>query len=80
MSYLLFCLRSGNVMTDFASEREAWDSLLGWAHDEGLEAIEGLSLMRIQDGNPTLIAMETELVRRVTRELSPEAVSSESRR
>lgn len=80
MSYLLFCLRSGNVMSEFASEREAWDSLLGWVHDEGLEAIADLSLLRMRDGQPTMIAMETELVRRVTLEVSPETVSRESRR
>lgn len=69
MNYLLFCLRSGNVITDFASERDAWDALLSWARDDGLDALAGLSLMRIQDGDPTRIAMEDELVRRVADEL-----------
>ncbi len=69
MSYLLFCLRSGNVITDFASERDAWDALLSWARDDGLDALAGLSLMRIQDGDPTRIAMEDELVCRVAGEL-----------
>lgn len=66
---ILLDLPSGNVITDFASERDAWDALLSWARDDGLDAIAGLSLMRIQDGDPTRIAMEDELVRRVADEL-----------
>jgi len=69
MSHLLFCLQSGNVITDFASERDAWDALLSWARDDGLDALAGLFLMRIQDGDPTRIAMDDELVRRVAAEL-----------
>ncbi len=79
-SILLLDLSSGNVMTDFATEREAWEALRGWARDDGVEAIADLSLLSIQDGEPIVIAMEDDLVRRVTRDLSPEAVSSEWRR
>jgi hypothetical protein len=68
-SIILLDLPSGNVITDFASERDAWDALLSWACDDGLDALAGLSLMRIQDGDPTRIAMEDELVRRVAGEL-----------
>lgn len=77
-SILLLDLPSGNVMTDFATEREAWDALRGWARDEGVEAITDLSLLSIQDGEPTVIAMEDDLVRRATRDLDPEAVSGEA--
>jgi hypothetical protein len=68
-SIILLDLPTGNIITDFASERDAWDALLSWARDDGLEAIAGLSLLRVQDGDPTLIAMEGDLVRRVAVEL-----------
>ena len=77
---ILFDLRSGNIMEGFASEEDAWRALRDMAEEHGLEAIEDLSLLRMRDGHPTVIAMENELVRRVTLELSPETVSSESRR
>lgn len=79
-SVILFDLKSGNVMEDFASESDAWDALREMADDHGLEAIEDLSLLLMRDGQPTLIAMEDDLVRRVARELSQAAVSSELRR
>jgi len=69
-SFVLFDLLSGNVITDFASESDAWDSLCRDASEAGLESIENLSLLRIQDGHPTLVAMEDELVRRVAHEMS----------
>lgn len=72
-SIILWDLPSGNVVTDFANERVAWAALRDWAREDGLDAIQGLSLMRIQDGEPTLIAMEDDLVRRVAQELRPEA-------
>ena len=70
-SIILWDLPSGNVVTDFPSEHDAWEALRSWARDEGLEAIEGLSLMRVQDGDPILIAMDDDLVRRVAGELHP---------
>jgi hypothetical protein len=79
-SIILFDLRSGNVMTDFACERDAWDELRAMAHDDGPEAVEGLSLLLMEDGLSTLIAMEDELVRRVVDETSQETVTTESRR
>lgn len=66
-SIILLDLLSGNVMTDFATEREAWDALRGWARDDGPEAIADLSLMRIQDDGPIVIEMEDALVRHVAR-------------
>jgi hypothetical protein len=79
-SIILLDLPSGNVMTDFATEREAWDALRSWARDEGVEAITDLSLLSIQDGEPTVIAMEDDLVQRVAHELGQGADLSESRR
>ncbi len=77
-SYLVFCLRSGNAVTDFASEREAWVALCDWARDDGLDSIEDLALSRMENGEITLIAMEDDLVQRVARELTPKMGVSES--
>jgi hypothetical protein len=66
MFIILWELPSGNVVTDFSSEHDAWEALRSWARDDGLEAVAGLSLMHIEDGEPILIAMEDDLVRRVT--------------
>ena len=77
-SILLLDHPSGNVMTDFATEREAWDALRGRARDEGMEAIADLSLLSIQDGEPSIIAMEDDLVRRVARDPGSNAVPGEA--
>jgi hypothetical protein len=61
---------SGNVIADFASEGNAWDALCRAAVDDGLESIANLSLLRVENGQPTLIAMEDELVQRVIREMN----------
>ena len=76
----LYDLRSGNLMANFADEREAWEKLRQMALEFGLEELEGLGLSQTQDGQDTLIAMEDDLVQHVARELSLEAVASESRR
>jgi hypothetical protein len=77
---ILFDLLSGNVITDYACESDAWTALREIAEEDGLEAIADLSLMRMRDGHPTLIAMEDELVRRVTHEMSQDALPSEAHR
>jgi hypothetical protein len=69
-SIVLYDLPSGNVITNFVSESDAWDALCQAAGDDGLESIENLSLLRIDNGKPTLIAMEDELVQRVVREMN----------
>jgi hypothetical protein len=69
-SIILYDLLSGNVITDFANESDAWETLCRAAADDGLESIANLSLLRMENGQPTLIAMEDELVQRVERELS----------
>ena len=51
-------------MTAFASEDEALCTLRETAAEDGVEAIENLSLVIVRNGHPTLIAMEDELVRR----------------
>ena len=77
---ILFDLRSGNVIAAYAGENDAWTALRHMAEEDGLEEIEDLALSRMQDGHPTLIAMEDELVRRVAREMSQETIPSEARR
>lgn len=58
-------LESGNVIADYANEREAWRALRQMAIKFGPKELLGLGLMRFEDGNPSLIAMDDELVRRV---------------
>jgi hypothetical protein len=67
-SFILLDLVSGNVMTDFASERDACDALRHWATEDGLDAMRDLALGRIRHGQHELVAMDDELVRRIARE------------
>lgn len=69
-SIILYDLPSGNVITDFATESDAWDALCRAAADDGLESIANLSLLRMENGQPTLIAMDDDLVQRVEREMN----------
>ena len=78
--YELFDFRSGNVMEHFAHERDAWEALRQMAIEFGIEELHDLGLSHTHDGESTLIAMDDDLVRRVARELSPEAVVGEFRR
>ncbi len=75
-SYVLFDLISGNALTGFSSERAAWQALREMAASDGPESLEHLSLVRVHDGTPTLIAMEEEIVRRVVQELRQEVIAS----
>lgn len=68
-SIILLDLVSGNVISDFPSEPEAWLALRDIAAEDGLETLGDLSLMLIEGGQPTVIAMEEALVRRVARQM-----------
>jgi hypothetical protein len=63
----LFDLESGNLIEDFATEEEALEALRSAERDHGPAAISDIALLRFDDGHPTLIAMEGELVERVHR-------------
>jgi hypothetical protein len=66
LPFLLCDLVTSNVMAAFASERDALETLRESAAADGVASIENLSLLLILDGDPTLIAMEDDLVRRAT--------------
>lgn len=53
---------TGNVIADFDTEEEALADLLTEARDYGFDGIRTYALLRYQNGHPTLIAMEDELV------------------
>lgn len=53
---------SGNVIRDYDTENEALDELRGVARSYGLEEIRGLALLKFEDGHPTLVAMDDELI------------------
>lgn len=78
--YELFDFRSGNVMEHFAEEREAWDALRQMVVEFGIEEIRDIGLSFTHDDESILIAMDDDLVQRVSRELSLATVSSEARR
>jgi hypothetical protein len=61
----LFDLVSGNVIEDFATEEAAIDALRAAEREHGPEAIGDIALLRFDNGHPTLIAMEGDLVERV---------------
>jgi hypothetical protein len=61
----LFDLASGNLIEDFATEEEAIEALRLAERDHGPAAISDVALLRFDDGHPTLVAMEGELVERV---------------
>ena len=61
----LFDLESSNVIDDFDTEQDAMDALMAAEREFGSQAIENVALLRFEDGHPTLIAMEHDLVDRV---------------
>lgn len=64
--FQLLDLESGNVMADFARESDAWEALRQMAETYGREELKGLGLLRFENGSPSLIAMDDELVLRAT--------------
>jgi hypothetical protein len=74
--YQLFDLESGNLIADFAQEHEAWDALRSLEPDE----IHRLGLVRMEDDEVTLVAMEDDLVRRVNSNVVPFTVPEPIRR
>lgn len=77
--YELFDVASGNMIEVYEREDDAIDALIDVVATHGSTAIETFALTRIDRGQPTLIAMEDELVRRVqraTERLVPDRLSS----
>jgi hypothetical protein len=66
----LFDLASGNVIEDYECERDAIAALVDVVLNHGIRVIGTFALTRVQSGQPTLIAMEDDLVRLVEREMS----------
>jgi hypothetical protein len=73
----LIDLTSGNVIADFSDVGEALATLRRAAAEHGLSAIENLSLMRIDEDEQSLVAMQDELVDMVeTLDRSPTTLRS----
>lgn len=68
--YELFDLATGNVIDDFATEDDALDALRDAEQEHGPHAISDVALLRYDDGHPTLVAMEHDLIARVTESVS----------
>jgi hypothetical protein len=60
--YQLLDVTTGNLITEFDSEDEAIEALSGVQADDGDEPLLEYALFRFQDGRPTLVAKERELV------------------
>jgi hypothetical protein len=70
--YELFDLATGNVIDDFAAEEDALEALRTAECEHGLAAISDVALLRYKDGHPTLVAMERDLVARVSESVAAE--------
>lgn len=53
---------SGNFVKDFETEREAFEALEAVGREYGREQLRGLALLCFQNGHPTLIARDDDLV------------------
>jgi hypothetical protein len=56
---------SGNVIRDYDTEDAALEELRDVAQKYGLDEIRGLALLRFEDGRPSLVAMDDELIARL---------------
>ena len=74
--YQLFDLESGNLVADFAQEHDAWEALRSLEPDE----LHRLGLVRMEDDEVTLVAMDDDLVRRVYGNVVPFAAPEPIRR
>ena len=72
--YELFDLATRNVLEDFATEEDALEALYAAKREHGSAAISDVALLRYDDGHPTLVAMEHDLVARVTQSVAAERV------
>lgn len=68
--YELFDLATGNMIDDFATEEDALEALRAAQHEHGLAAISDVALLRYEDGHPTLVAMEHDLVAKVAKSVA----------
>jgi hypothetical protein len=53
---------SGNVIKDYPSKEAALEELRGVAQEHGVDELRTLALLKFQDGHPTLVAMEEDLI------------------
>ena len=78
MFYQLLDRSSGNVITEFDTEEEAFAALCRVGRDHGLEELQHLALLRFEDGHPSLIAMEDELLARVREEIGDPVITRQA--
>jgi hypothetical protein len=67
--YQLLDVLSGNIVTEFETEEEAIAALCRVGRDHGLAEIDHLALLRFEDGHPSLVAMDDDLVTWVRKEI-----------
>lgn len=72
----LFDLESGNLIAEFGQEHEAWAALRSLEPGE----LHRLGLVRMEDEDVTLVAMDDDLVRRVQGNVIPFAAPESVKR
>lgn len=73
--YQVLDVSSGNVVTEFDTEVDAFAALCRVGQEHGLAEMAHLALLRFEDGHPSLIVMEDDLVARVREEICDPAMA-----
>jgi hypothetical protein len=66
---------SGNVIKDYPSQEAALEELRRLGTEYGVEELRTLALLRFQDGQPSLVAMEDDLVALLNLEAEPRSLN-----
>ena len=73
--YQVLDVSSGNVITDFDTEEDAFVAMCRVGQKHGLAELAHLALLRFEDGHPSLVAMEDELLARVREEIGDPVIT-----
>jgi hypothetical protein len=68
--FQLWDTTTGNIVTEFDSEDEVIQALIGVQAEDGDAPLLSFALFRFQHGRPTLVAKERDLVRYIARAIS----------
>jgi hypothetical protein len=68
--FQLWDTTTGNIVTEFDSEHDAIEALIGVQAEDGDAPLLSFALFRFQHGRPTLVAKEHDLVHYIARAIS----------
>jgi hypothetical protein len=60
--YQLLDRSLGNVIKDYPTEEAALEELRGVGQEYGVDEMRSLALLKFEDGHPTLVAMDDDLI------------------